>query len=177
MTTAKREDEKPEFARLIQETDWPSVTRRLLLYAEMRLRTQVSPNPYGRDAEDYVLAAVSQVLEGIREFSDPKLLFRFLAVVVDELIRHDAESVRLTDSLSETVAKTLSNKTDIEQETIASEKAEKFFSSLAPDLERYARLRLYGEFSSFTEYARALGIEESEVRNLDRRLRRMRARY
>jgi len=178
----------PEFLELLANTDWDDLTPRLLAYAAYRLRR------YGRfkerlseTAADFVQHAIMLALTGKRRFPAERgiSLFVFLCVVIDSLMSHDAERAGRVTFLSTDVADdetidpserpTLPSY-EIEREIEARDEAEQFISSLDEDLRAYVRLRVYGDYTSAAEYARALNTTVAQIRTFDRRLRRMRKR-
>jgi DNA-directed RNA polymerase specialized sigma24 family protein len=179
-----------ELAQIIEETDWQSLTKRLLVYTRYRLaRHGSAANRYGSNAEDYVQEAVALLFEGKRHFvpAPDRSLFRFLCGVVDSIINHSGEKARrrgtqlfigneagedgVPGGLDE---EHLASDDDFEEQIIARDELERFMESLEPDLERYVRLLAADQSVSAEEHALSLGTSVSEIRNMDRRLRRRR---
>lgn len=175
---------------LITGKTWSLVTKRLLGFAEVRLHRH---GPYARRytnrAEDYVQEAVVRLMDGTRHVSagDENDLYRGLCSIVDSLISHDAEKANrrgthmlITNdeaSRDEVVEEHLSSGEDFETQIIMRNEFEHFMASLEPDLEQYVRLRAAGEYETAEEYAAALGTTVTQIRNMDRRLRRRRDRW
>lgn len=69
----------------------------------------------------------------------------------------------------------LASDDDFEHQIIARSELERFKKTLDPDLVRYVSLLAAEQSSSAEEHAMSLGTSVSEIRNLDRRLRRRRS--
>lgn len=84
--------------KLIEETDWEAMTKRLLVYARLRLsRYGVAGRRFTETPEDYVVEAVRLALEGRRRYPVGRSvsLLAFLCRVIDSLISHDFEKHRM----------------------------------------------------------------------------------
>lgn len=84
-------------AKLIEETDWSDVAKRLLLYV-LHLLSRGGTLSAGRHAKakSYVEQAVGQFLENQHELTlvTQQTLFGCLCVIADCLVRDDAEDAR-----------------------------------------------------------------------------------
>ncbi|HXH37359.1 MAG TPA: hypothetical protein VNN08_01905, partial [Thermoanaerobaculia bacterium] len=176
------------FPRLIESVDWNVMVPRLLAYAHTRLaRHGRAAKSYGSLAADYVQEAVRRLLDGSRRF-EPALsakvtLFVFLCSVIDSLVSHDAERTWRRgphlpigdDQPDEVSERLLPWDHDFTGEVFARDELEHFIAGLEPDLARYARLRAVREDATAEQLATELGISVSDIRNLDKRLRRRRS--
>lgn len=184
----KPSDNDEDLARTIESIDWAAMTARLLAFTAYRLaRYGAFRARLGKTPADYVQEAVKLLLTGQRHFPrDANLsVFSFLCGIISSLASHDAERAsRLSltglnfagdeDLLGEEEPL---DDIDIEREVVARDESEHFILSLDADLQAYVRLRLSGDYRTAHEYARALNISVAELRNLDRRLRRRRAKH
>ncbi|MEA2328430.1 MAG: hypothetical protein QOE68_3389 [Thermoanaerobaculia bacterium] len=175
----------------IRETNWTVLTKRLTAHTHFRLARHGSlANRYLNRAEDYVQEAVIRLMDGTRQLADgsEKHLFWFLCGVIDSLVSHDAEKARrrgiqllittednnLPDEVEE---EHLSSSEDFERRIILRNELAHFMASLEPDLEQYVRLRAAGKYETAEEYAMALNTTVSDIRNMDRRLKRRRRQW
>jgi DNA-directed RNA polymerase specialized sigma24 family protein len=179
--------------QIIESTDWVKTTKRLLAYSRFRLfRHGTLAGRYCNKAEDYVQEAVMLFMDGTRRFpcGSGKTLFGFLCSVVDSLISHDGEkTLRRGREMflggdqgedaerDEYTEEHLSANDDFEERIIADDELERFLASLAPDLVQYVRLRASMQLMTAEECAEALGTTVSEIRNMDKRLRRRRSQW
>lgn len=178
---------------LIANIDWVGTTKRLLAYARYRLsRHGALAGRYNNKADDYVQDAVMLLMDGTRRYpcGSGKTLFGFLCGVVDSLISHDGEKARRRGpemfigyeqgedaEPDEYPEERLSGGNDFVDRIIADDELSRFLGCLDPDLVEYARLRATAEMMSAEEYADALGVPVSEIRNMDKRLRRRRPQW
>lgn len=90
-------DADQAMAKLIEETDWSDVAKRLLLYV-LHLLSRGGTLTAGRHAKakSYVEQAVGQFLENQHELTlvTQETLFGCLCVIADCLVRDDAEDAR-----------------------------------------------------------------------------------
>jgi DNA-directed RNA polymerase specialized sigma24 family protein len=177
----------------LQNTDWADYARRLVLYAGYRLsRHGTLAARYTNGAEDYTQEAIAAFISGDRRFvpAENVTLFSFLCGTVNSLISHDAEKatrrgtqVSLTSNVrGETAANEINEEQlptgdNFEQQVMAREELERFKESLDRDLQEYVSLRAADEGGSAEEWAKILGTTVSDVRNMDRRLRRRRPQW
>lgn len=184
---------EPLVEELIESTNWVGTTKRLLAYARYRLsRHGALAGRYNNKADDYVQDAVMLFMDGTRRYpcGSGKTLFGFLCGVVDSLISHDAEKARRRGpemfigcergedaELDEYAEERLSARSDFEDRIIADDELSRFLGCLAPDLVEYARLRATAEQMTAEEYADVLDVPVSEIRNMDKRLRRRRPQW
>jgi len=89
-------DSSAQLAELVEEADWLEITRRLLAYATFELSQYASLKDEMRTPHDYVVKAVTSLLDGELTSSrgGDKPLFKALAVIVARLIREDVEQAR-----------------------------------------------------------------------------------
>lgn len=182
-----------EFSKLLAETDWADLTKRLLLYARYRFSRHGSASGrYGNKPDDYVQEAVAAFLAGRRQFSlsHGKTLFEFLCGVIDSLLSHDAEKAERrgpqlfigNDASGEAAPDEyqedrLASDVNFEQDIIVKEELEHFVRLLDPDLQAYVRLRAEGIYSTAEECAATLCTTVGDIRNMDRKLRRRREQW
>lgn len=182
-----------ELAEILDQTNWDDLTRRLLLYANYRFsRHGAASGRYVNKPDDYVQEAVTALLDGRRRYSPSpeKTLFAFLCGVVDSLLSHDAEKAErrgthlfignddVDDAPPDEYSEDrLASNDNFEEDIIVKDELAHFMGFLEPDLQTYVRLRARDTQSSAEECAATLQISVSDVRNMDRRLRRRRERW
>jgi hypothetical protein len=161
-----------------QSVNWEDLTKRLLLYASRQLQRR--PNFRSRaalDAGDYVLTAIEALLSGKRQFDgDRATLFSFLCGVIASLISHDvAMSEAIREAHADLHPTNIVAPDDVESDYISREIAQRLLEAIEdPQLREYARLRLEERYRTSSEYARALGVPETVIHSMNKRLRRMR---
>jgi hypothetical protein len=176
-----------EIARIIEETNWGSVSRVVIAISLNRHGRLV--DQFGKDTEDYYYDAVTLLLNRRRHYPFYKglLLTKFLIRTVDNLCDHarklaakNGQRLSLVsgppgatspDEYSEDLF--VSPEASREDELVAKANLELFLSSLRdPALYEYARRRILDPHGSAADLAAALGITVPEVRKLQRRLER-----
>jgi hypothetical protein len=177
-------------AENLKATDWNDIVKRLLGYARYRLsRHGTAGNRFCNKPDDYVQEAVKLYLDGVRRFSPTPetTLFAFLCGVVDSLISHDAEKTERRgyqialssddpdDAGFDFLETRLASPENFEENIVLQNEYERFLKLLDPDLREYVRLRVDEEaMPTAEEFAATLRTSVSEIRNMDRRLRRRR---
>jgi len=178
-------------SELVVELRWDPCVRRWLGYARARLwRHGPGAGRYELQAGDCVQEAIRLTLEGRRHFESGTAgdFFGFICSVIDSLISHDAaktyrhgmltaigtEDEPVLGQLNEA---RLVSSDDSERELLFRDDLEHFLESLETDLATYAKLRAEGLYSTAEQYAAALNTTVSEIRNMDRRLRRRREQW
>lgn len=90
-------------SQIADEADWNELTKRLLLFANLRLARR-GLRDGTKTPSDYVRRAVSLTLEG-RHFTAVRreALFGYLCRVIDSLISHDADPTKTTRTIKPAV--------------------------------------------------------------------------
>jgi mRNA-degrading endonuclease RelE of RelBE toxin-antitoxin system len=179
-TAPAENDRVADTADTLQDADWDAITKRLLMFTARQL--QRYPDVFRRraivDAEDYTIDAIEALLSGRRRFdAEKKTLFSFLCGVIASQIEHDAEiadALHTTGAESRDTSDTLAP-ADLESEIAARELADQFIGSIDDvKLREYARLRLYDEHRTPSDYAAVLGVDKQTIYAMNKRLRRLR---
>lgn len=177
-----------EILDLLDEAKWAEYARRWTAYARSRqCRHGQRAARFLSQPGDYVQEAIRLTLEGRRHFENGTVdeFFAFICSVIDSLISHEASRekrhfcvalVSDTDepAMGEVYESNLAATGSSEEKLLFLNDLEKFLTILESDLATYARLRAVDAYSTAEEYAIALNTSVSEIRNMDRRLRRRR---
>ena len=168
---------------LLESADWADIIPRVIAHTVRQFGSAVGPQGHG--AEDYVYDAVVQLFTRRRHFPiDREVpLFTFLCKTVRGMRTNEQASLAgrslhmsaEDDSGGRAVDHIVSDNDSSGVD--ASIALERFLDTLEPRLRRYARLRVSGKYATAKEYATALGVTVEVIRNYDRRLRRLRAKW
>jgi DNA-directed RNA polymerase specialized sigma24 family protein len=178
-------------AEIVSELDWEAWTRRWTAYARKRqCRHGSAAARFLSQPGDCVQDAIHLILEGRRRFESGTLtaFFAFVCGVIDSLISHEASRARRYRAVAlvgdtdepmpgEIFEGMLVAPGSSESELLFLDDLEEFIKTLEIDLATYARLRACDSYSPSEEYAEALSVPVSEIRNMDRRLRRRRIQW
>lgn len=177
-------------AELMEQLDWDAYVRRWLAYTQGRLsRYGSNAFVFALQASDCVQEAISLTLEGRRRFErgTKSEFFAFMCGVIKSLVSHAGEKTRRgvahitadrDDAEPGAIGEgQLKSAEDLEHDFLFRDDIERFLEWVDEDLALYARLRADETWGSTEEYAQALGLSVSEVRNMDRRLRRRREQW
>jgi DNA-directed RNA polymerase specialized sigma24 family protein len=177
----------PRLLAALAQADLPDLVARLLGYANHRLRchrwngSNGAP-PSGETAEDLVQEALKKALSGERKYGDHIDLYAFFVNVVKSLISHlpAKDENRCVHFSLEEKAETLTDGKTVtrEAELAAAAEVAGVLRTFKADerMKEYIHLRIEERCRTADEYARALGVSVADVRNMDRRLARYRAR-
>jgi hypothetical protein len=191
----------PEFEH-IPDFDWGEIDvndlyPRLLLYTTKLLnrpwrgerpqcKSEELSTPGGRSADDFIYEAIQLTAEGKRNWNRAKVsAFMHLAGVIRSMVGHLYESEEnKTTKLLEDSPDNIIELSDYvaSPEEIAISISEirhiyKLLDSEDPDLRRLAEALSEGSAKNNSELAEQLGMTETRVESLRRRLKRVRAKY
>lgn len=175
---------RPEFR---SEEFWESNTRRFKAFAAYCLSKHTSHrlpglSPLADEANDVVVRATILILEGVRRCPEDVSPVSFVLGVIASITSHDFEtpearamhfSIAAHEEDGDGVISGLRVESR-EADLIALDLAEDFIGKLPLSLRRYARLRQSGTLQTAEDYAYEMGLSVADVRNFDRRLRRLR---
>lgn len=143
--------------------------------------------PGADEADDYVSRATLLILEGKRRCPEHVSSVSFVLGVISSLVSHDSETpearaphlfIGTIDDDDEGGSRGVVGDVKVasgEEEIIARDLAGDFISHLPESLRRYVQLLVSGGPRTAEDCANALGVSVAEIRNLNRRLRRLRA--
>jgi DNA-directed RNA polymerase specialized sigma24 family protein len=180
---------RPEFR---SQPFWLNHTPRFKAFAAHLLSKQVFRGvrglPPGADeAHDYVNYAVLLILEGRRRCPEHVSSVSFVLGVISSLVSHDSETpearaphffIGTIDDDDEGDGRNVVGDVRVasgEEEIIARDLAGNFMNHLPDLLRRYVQLLVSGGARTAEDRANELGVSVAEIRNLNRRLRRLRA--
>jgi DNA-directed RNA polymerase specialized sigma24 family protein len=177
------------FETLVMQARWSEIVPRLIAHTAKRYGMGI--DRHGKSAEDYVYEAIEALLTRRRYFPfDRVKLFTFLCNTIRSLHAHEAQAIAGEGAHLAIVRKSLDELAPTEwneDRLIAPSGADDddalllardFLLGLPdPAVRRYAELRAFGTYATASEYAEALGVPLSTIRNWDRLLRRRRDRW
>jgi len=170
---------------LLENTEWDSTVKRLILHANWRCsRYGNASSIYQSRAEEYAQEAIALFLEGTRHYdgSGGTEFFNFLSGCVDSLVSHDVEKAkrrkeskpgveRDDDEAIDFLEQRTQSTHDFEKDILDRDELDRLIDSFDPDLQPYLRLRAEIDMTA-AQYAQALNVSESTIRNMDKRIRR-----
>jgi DNA-directed RNA polymerase specialized sigma24 family protein len=177
------------FETLVRQAHWDELIPRLIAHTLKRYGRGM--DRHGKSAEDYVYDAIETLLTRRRYFPfDRVKLFTFLCNTIRSLHTHEAQAIA-GEGAHLAIVRTSVDEVSAgewnEERLVAPSGSEDHDALLLArdflldirdiDLRRYATLRAFGAYDSASEYAAALGIPLSTIRNWDKRLRRRRDRW
>lgn len=177
------------FHELIGQARWDDLIPRLIAHTLKRYGRGV--DRHGKSADDYVYEAIEALLTRRRYFPfDRVALFTFLCNTIRSLHTHEAVAIAGEGAHLAIVRKGAEDVSAAEwdeERLIAASGAEDHDALLLArdflldirdtELRRYATLRAFETYDTANDYAEALGVPVSTIRNWDKRLRRRRDRW
>jgi DNA-directed RNA polymerase specialized sigma24 family protein len=176
---------RPEFRSPVF---WERETPRFKAFAQYlllkyRFRGRRGLPPGGDEAGDYVVRAVILIFDGVRHCSGEVSSVSFVFGVIASLILNDSRRLEartphsfITTSASDEgeIGEDAVAVSSSEEEIIARDLTVEFIRRLPEALQRYVRLLAGGGPQSSQDCATALGVSIDEIRNMNKRLRRLR---